>query len=131
MAYELAKSAHIVAAFLWFAGMVVVALLHASANGAVASLLTWDRYVTTPAMIATWALGLTMASMAGWFSDGWLMAKLVFVLALSAIHGVLSGCLRRSAGKGDGLSRNAVRLVLSALIASLCAIVFLVVAKPF
>ena len=131
MAYELAKSAHIVAAFLWFAGMVVVALLHTSASGATSSLLTWDRYVTTPAMIATWALGLTMATTAGWFFDGWLMAKLVFVLALSAIHGVLSGRLRRSADKGDGLSRNAMRLVLSALIASLCVIVLLVVAKPF
>lgn len=131
MAYELAKSAHIVAAFLWFAGMVVVALLHTSASRAASSLLTWDRYVTTPAMIATWALGLTMATTAGWFSDGWLIAKLVFVLVLSAIHGVLSGRLRRSADKGDGLSRNAVRLVLSALIASLCAIVLLVVAKPF
>ncbi|MBR0642690.1 CopD family protein [Plastoroseomonas hellenica] len=131
MVYELLKASHIVAVVIWFGGMMAVALLLRRGSEATPSLLTWDRYVTTPAMIAAWGLGLTMATWAGWFASGWMMAKMVLVLALSAVHGLLSGRLRRAAAKGGVPSELDGRLVLGVMLALLSAIVLLVVTKPF
>ena len=39
-------------------------------------------------MLLVWALGLTLATAGHWFADGWLQAKLAFVLILSGLHGV-------------------------------------------
>lgn len=110
---------------------MAVALLLGRGSEATPPLLTWDRYVTTPAMIVAWALGITMATWAGWFASGWMMAKIVFVLALSALHGVLSGRLRRAAAKGGVPAGFDGRLVLCVMIVLLAAIVLLVVTKPF
>jgi uncharacterized membrane protein len=131
MVYELLKAGHIVTVVIWFGGMMAIALLLGRGGEMAASLQSWDRYVTTPAMIAAWILGLTMATWAGWFASGWMMAKVVLVLALSGGHGVLSGRLRRTAADGGGPPGMDRRLVLSVMVALLCAIVLLVVTKPF
>lgn len=128
MSYELLKAGHIVAVIIWFGGMLAVALL-LKQGGDMAALRDWDRSVTTPAMIVSWALGLSMATWAGWFSSGWMMVKLVLVLALSAVHGTLSGRLRRT--DGDRPSGMAWRLMPYFMAVILCAIVSLVVLKPF
>lgn len=131
MAYELLKAGHITAVFIWLGGMMAVALLLGRGSEVTPPLLTWDRYVTTPAMIVAWAFGMTMAAWAGWFASGWMMAKIVLVLALSALHGVLSGRLRRAAAKGSAPDGFDNRLALCATIVLLAAIVLLVVTKPF
>jgi protoporphyrinogen IX oxidase len=100
------KAFHIIAMVAWIGGMLNLALLLSAyskpTNEAsqfdprlIASALRWDRLVTAPAMLVVWALGLTMASQAGWFSSRWLMMKLILVVALSGLHGVQSGALRR------------------------------------
>lgn len=121
MFYDLLKAGHIVAVVIWFGGMMAVALLKQGSD-MTAPLRTWDRNVTTPAMIVSWALGLTMATWVGWFASGWMIAKLAFVLALSAVHGVLSGRLRRAATDGGSPSGIDGRLVLSIMVVVLCAI---------
>jgi uncharacterized membrane protein len=63
--------------------------------GTLAVLLQLDRRATTPALLLTWVLGLSLTVWAGWFPSPWLMVKLVFVVALSTLHGVQSGRLRR------------------------------------
>jgi len=49
------------------------------------------RAIINPAMVATWVFGLWLAwlgpdSRYGWFASGWLWAKIILVLALSALH---------------------------------------------
>jgi len=73
--------------------------------GMLAALLRFDRLVTTPALLLTWIFGLSLALSAGWLSSRWLMVKLAFVLALSALHGVRSGRIRRCIRTGTALSR--------------------------
>jgi uncharacterized membrane protein len=63
--------------------------------GTLSVLFQLDRRLTTPALLLTWALGLSLAVWAGWFPSAWLVVKLVFVVALSALHGTQSGRLRR------------------------------------
>src|SRR4051794_40277555 len=100
------KAFHIAAATTWISGLVVAGLA-ITGRPARAGIQTaqdrlpldmirrWDRRVTLPAMLLTWALGIAMAMQGGWFSSPWLMIKLIIVSAHSALHGVLSGTLRR------------------------------------
>jgi uncharacterized membrane protein len=62
-------------------------------------------------------LGIANAVQGGWFDDGWLHVKLVFVLALSALHGVAMGQMRRLVPGGEipALLRNLPWIVLALL----------------
>ncbi|GGA91279.1 membrane protein [Brucella endophytica] len=131
LAYELLKAAHIVAITVWFGGMIMATLLLARDSSMAAPIREWDRRIATPAMFASWALGLAMAAWAGWFASRWMMSKLAFVLALSAIHAVLSARLRRAATTDDAIPGMDARIMLPLMLAILCAIVLLVVIKPF
>src|SRR5690606_40332789 len=62
--------------------------------GMLAALQRFERTVTTPALLLTWIFGLSLALGAGWLSSPWLIVKLIFVVALSAFHGVRSGRIR-------------------------------------
>lgn len=55
----------------------------------------WDRSVTTPAMLLVWTFGIVLALAGHRFGQLWLSLKLVAVVALSALHGMQSGRLRR------------------------------------
>ena len=91
----------------------------------------WSRRVTTPAMLLTWAFGLALALRGGWPPFLWLPAKLLFVIALSGLHGTQSGALRRLDGRG-GRAPTILRQVASpAIVALTAAIVALAVVKPF
>lgn len=89
----------------------------------------WDARVTAPALALAWTCGLAAALHGGLFAATWLKAKLVAVVALSMLHGVQAGALRRldeapAPGKPAGRAPAAVL----ALVA--CA-VLLAVLKPF
>ena len=132
--YPWLKAVHVASALIFVGGMFSVAVFLAAAsaepatNAALArGIRRWDQAVTTPAMLLVWALGLTLASSGGWLADGWLWAKLILVVALSLIHGIQSGRLRRLSGGA------AVRpLFLPPLILGCVAgIAVLAVVKPF
>lgn len=97
-------------------------------HGALDGLLRLDRHVTTPALLLTWALGLTLAMSGGWFPSTWLSLKLILVVGLSALHGVQSGRLRRIIGNQEparGMRGVGVIVPVATL-----AIAVLAVAKP-
>ncbi len=141
-AYLLLKSLHLASTMAFIGGLAMLALVtigwvavggallpHEQRIGRMA--LHWDRRVTAPAMAATWALGLGLASWGGWLGAGWLHAKLMGALLLSALHGVLSAKLRqRLEGSGPGDASAWIRLspVIVMLIAA--AIACLAVLKP-
>src|SRR4051812_41106762 len=108
MEYLWLKALHVATVVTWVGGTLAVAVTIADIRSTVAeqavgqfavlkAVQRWDRRVTTPAMLLVWTLGLTLAHQGGWFTDAWLMAKLAAVVLLSALHGVLSGALRRLA----------------------------------
>ena len=132
--YPWLKALHVAAALAFVGGVLAVSVFLAavplgatSATPIARGVRRWDQVVTTPAMLLVWALGLTLATMGHAFADGWLQAKLLFVLILSGLHGVQSGRLRRLAG-GTSLapSRNPPLVIGCAVI-----IAVLAVAKPF
>lgn len=132
-AYPWLKAAHVACALLFVGGIVAGGLLLA-AGRAMANqgapfatvLRRWDRVVTTPAMLGVWAFGIGLASTGGWFTFGWLQAKLVLVVLLSAIHGLQSGQIRMLAAGMVVRPLRAAALVVPSVI----AIAVLAVIKP-
>lgn len=132
-AYPWLKAAHVACALLFVGGIVAGGLLLAAGRAMTDQgapfatvLRRWDRVVTTPAMLGVWAFGIGLASAGGWFTSGWLQAKLVLVVLLSAIHGLQSGQIRRLAVGTDVKPLRAAALVVPSVI----AIAILAVIKP-
>lgn len=103
MTYVLTVTLHLVAMVAWIGTMVAIpaVLARGPASAEVAERLRAPfRLLATPGLLLTWAFGIANAVQADAFDDTWLQVKLVFVLALSAVHGLMSGQLRRAATKG-------------------------------
>lgn len=132
--YEALKAAHVVAVVVWVGGMIAAPSLAASlpsdeaGRRAREALFAWFRRVVTPAMIITLALGLWLAQWADWFTSDWLQTKLVLVLAMTALHGFVSGRLRRGALL-DREARGALVRFSFASVALLGGIAWLAIAK--
>ena len=140
MIYLWLKALHIISVMIWIGGMFVAAIAVAAVSaskgrsdmgehaGIIDAVRRWDRRATSPAMLLAWLFGVAVATQGGWFSSPWLMMKLVFVVALSGLHGMLSGTLRRLA-RADEPS-TALNYVPLAMIIAIIVIVLLVVLKP-
>jgi putative membrane protein len=144
--YEWIKAFHIIAVIAWMAGMLYLPRLFvyhcAAAKGSVQSetfkvmerrLL---RAIINPAMIATWVFGLALAwlgpdSRYGWFASGWLWAKIILVLALSAVHGMLARWRKDFAQDTNRHSDKFYRIINEVPTTLMILIVLLVVLKPF
>ena len=136
-------AAHIVVVVFWMAGLFILprylvhhqeALLAGRADEAAAWVTREGklrRIIITPAMIAVWVLGLTLATLHGFWAQGWLHAKLALVLALMGYHGWAVGYARRLARGEARLAGRTLRLINEAPALLLIAIVVLVVVKPF
>lgn len=132
--YPWLKGLHVASALVFVGGVFAVSTFLAVVPAEPAAsvplargIRRWDQAVTTPAMLLVWAFGLTLALSGDWLADGWLQAKLVLVVALSGIHGVQSGRLRRLAGGTASLGRGWSPLILACVI----GIAVLAVVKPF
>lgn len=141
MTYLWLKAAHVASVLLFvggtFAMLLAVAALGTRQAGEAdpagslrAAVRWWDARVTAPAMIATWGLGLWVATSGGWFTSGWLLAKLVLVILLSGLHGVLAGRLRRFDPEALPASARPSPLLTALTLVSILCIVVLAIVKP-
>ena len=141
MLYLTLKSLHLLALIAWMAGQFYLPRLfvyHADAPvGSPQSELfkVMERRllkaIMNPAMIATWILGLWLAYEIGAWRDGWLHAKLVFVLVLSGLHGYLAKTVKTFAADRNTKTSRFFRVLNEVPTLALAAIVILVVFKPF
>ena len=132
--YPWIKALHLVAAVTFVSGALAAALVLSTTGGAgpvaravVVRFRGWGRRVTTPAMVATWALGLGLGLAGHWFGSPWLIAKLAIVVVLSGVHGVLSARLRIVSTGGEPKPLGWPPLL---VLGSAAAIVVLVIIKP-
>ena len=135
------KTLHILAVIAWMAAMLYLPRLmvyHAEAPAGSAASETFKvmerrllRGIATPSMIATWVFGLWLAWEGGFFAAGWLHAKLMLVIVLSAIHGFLAGAVHRFAEDRNTRTPRFWRVVNEVPAVLLVLIVGLVVLKPF
>ena len=135
------KALHIIAVIAWMAALLYLPrLLVYHADSAIGSEKSETfkvmerrllRGIATPAMIATWAFGLLMAWLIGAWDEGWLHAKLAFVVALSAYHGFLALWVGEFAEDRNARPARFYRIANEVPTLFLIAIVILVVVKPF
>jgi putative membrane protein len=144
--YEWIKAIHIIAVIAWMAGMLYLPRLfvyHCAAEKGSVQSETFKvmerrllRAIINPAMVATWVFGLWLAwlgpdSRYGWFASGWLWAKIILVLALSAVHGMLGRWRKDFAQDTNRHSDKFYRIINEVPTTLMILIVLLVVLKPF
>ena len=139
--YEWIKALHVIAIITWMAGMLYLPRLfvyHCNAElGSVQSetFKVMERRllkaIINPSMIATWALGLWLAWMSGFYRAGWLQAKVLLVLLLSGLHGLFVRWVRDFAQDRNRHSQRFYRIINEVPTLLMIAIVILAVVKPF
>jgi putative membrane protein len=139
--YPWAKAIHVIAVISWMAGMLYLPRLfvyHVDAEKGSVQSETFKvmerrllRGIINPAMLVTWAFGLWLAWKGFGFHGGWLHTKIALVVAMSAVHGYLSGAVRKFAQDRNTKSAKHWRIVNEIPTLLMIAIVILVVVKPF
>lgn len=146
MLYTWIKAFHIIAVIAWMAGMLYLPRLfvyHSVAEKGSVQSETFKvmerrllRAIINPALIAVWVLGLWLAcdgpdSRYGWFTSPWLHAKLLLVLALSALHGMFVRWTKDFAADRNRHSQKFYRIINEVPTILMILIVILAVVKPF
>ena len=135
------KAGHVIFVIFWMAGLFMLPryfVYHQeSAPGSEEEARWVDReaklrkIILTPAMILAWVLGILTATAIGAWSDGWLHAKLLFVLGLSGYHGWLVGYSKKLARGERPLTGRKLRMLNEVPGLAIAVIVVLVIVKPF
>jgi len=142
MLYDWIKAGHVVALIAWMAAMLYLPRLfvyHASLPpGSGAQSETFKvmerrllKAIMTPAMIATWVLGIALVVMSGAYTQGWMHAKFALVLAMSGLHGWFSRMVKDFAADRNARPPRFYRIVNEVPTLLMIAIVILVIVKPF
>jgi protoporphyrinogen IX oxidase len=139
--YVWLKAFHVIAIIAWMAGMLYLPRLfvyHCEAEPRSKQSETFKvmerrllHVIVTPAMVVSWVLGLWLAWAGGFYATGWLHAKVLLVLALSALHGFFVRCVREFAQDRNRFSQKFYRIINEVPAVLMVAIVILAVVKPF
>jgi putative membrane protein len=139
--YLFLKSGHVIFMVFWLAGLFMLPrqciYMLDHEPGSPGEAMWAERMgklraiILTPAMIIVWVLGLTMAYSGGWFTAGWLHAKLTLVLVMTGYHGWLVGQTKKMARGERPLSEKTLRMIGEVPGVLLILIVLLVYLKPF
>src|SRR6478672_9743476 len=140
MTYLWLKAGHIIFVIFWMAGLFMLPryfVYHQEAEPGSPEAARWvDReakllkIILWPSLVIVWVLGLSLAMVMGVFSQGWLHAKLAFVLALSAYHVWLAGYAKSLAQGERRLTGKQLRMLNEVPGIAAAFIVVLVVVKP-
>ena len=137
------KAFHVIASIAWMAGLLYLPRLfvyHAASKMGSEQSETFKvmerrllRFITTPAMLASWVLGLILvfSGVIDWSRDGWFHTKLALVLALSAYHGLLAMWTKDFALDRNTRSARFYRIANEVPTVLMICIVILVVVRPF
>jgi putative membrane protein len=131
--HDLLKTAHIVALMVWIGTMFLTPLV---AVGLADERPALQRYGAMAGKVMAFSLltalgcGMATAAFAGWFGLPWVQAKLALAVVLAALHGVVSGQLRRLATDAAYRAPPWLGWLPPAMLALVVAAVFIAVAKP-
>ncbi len=140
-AYLWVKAAHVTFVIFWMAGLFLLPRFyvyhHATAPGSAEDRAWIERedrartIILMPAMIIVWVLGLALAVHLGAWDQGWLIAKLVFVVALTGYQGWIGAYGKRLASGKRPMANRSLRIMNEVPGIAAAIIVALVIVKPF
>jgi putative membrane protein len=137
------KAFHVIAIIAWMAGLLYLPRLfvyHAASVKSSEQSETFKvmerrllRFITTPAMVASWILGLILAfsGVIDWKADGWFHAKLALVILLSAFHGACAKWTKDFAADRNTHDTRFYRIMNEVPTLLMMGIVILVIVRPF
>jgi putative membrane protein len=141
LTYAWIKAGHVIFVIFWIAGLFMLPrfyVYHQESAPGSAEEQKWvererklRRIIITPAMVLVWILGLTLAWINDFWAMGWLQAKLLVVVLLSAYHGWMIGYGRKLAAGQRPVSGRALRMMNEVPGLAVVIIVVLVIVKPF
>ena len=141
LTYAWLKAGHVIFVIFWIAGLFMLPRFYVYHQEAAAGSDEEGRWIErerklrdiiiTPAMILVWVLGLSLAYVTGAWTQGWFVAKLTLVTALSAYHGWMVGYGRKLAAGERPVSGRALRLMNEVPGIFVVLIVVLVIVRPF
>jgi putative membrane protein len=134
------KALHIMAFAAWMAGLWYLPRLFVYHSQVGAGSEASEKYkimerrllrgITTPAMVATLAFGIGLATVQGQWSAGWLQAKTALVVLLAAAHGLMVRYVKQFAQDRRPASERVFRWFNEIPTVLFVAIVILVVFQP-
>ena len=135
------KSAHLIGAFAWMAGLFYLPRLfvyhcQVPAGSAQSELFKVMerrllRAIINPAMIASWAFGLTLAWLGDHWSASWFHGKLLLLLGMQIIHAGFARWRRHFEKDENRHDQRFYRMVNEVPTLLMIGIVILVIVKPF
>jgi len=141
LTYAWLKAGHVIFVIFWIAGLFMLPRFYVYHQEAAAGSDEEARWIErerklrdiiiTPAMILVWVLGLSLAYVTGAWSQGWFIAKVTLVTALSAYHGWMVAYGRKLAAGERPVSGRALRLMNEVPGIFVVLIVVLVIVRPF
>lgn len=134
------KALHIMAFAAWMAGLWYLPRLFVYHSQVAVGSEASDKYkvmerrllrgITTPAMLATIAFGVILATVQGQWSAGWLHAKTALVVLLAMSHGVMARLVKQFAADDRPAGERTFRWFNEVPTVLFIGIVILVVFQP-
>ena len=141
MLYLWIKAFHVIAIIAWMAGMLYLPRLFVYHSETQKGSIQSDTFkimerrllkaIINPAMIVAWVLGFYLVWDGGWYTSGWLHAKVLLVLILSGFHGFLSRLVKDFAADRNTRPARFYRMINEVPTVLMIGIVILVIVKPF
>ena len=137
--YLFIKALHIVSFTAWMAGMFYLPRIFVYHSEKKLDIRTYNKFlimekklikiIMTPAMLATWFLGLALILINNNI-EFWVLVKIFFVILMSACHGFLIKCYKDFYNKKNKYNNKFFRIINEVPTFLLIVIVFLVIFKP-
>ncbi len=141
MLYLWLKALHVIAVIAWMAALLYLPRLmvyHCDAEPGSKQSETFKlmerrllRFIANPAMIASWLFGIALMFEGASYRVGWMQAKFVLVLALSALHGLNAKWTKDFAADRNRRPARFYRIMNEVPTLLMIGIVILVIVKPF
>lgn len=141
MTYLWLKALHVLAIIAWMAALLYLPRLmvyHAAAERGSVQSETFKvmerrllRAIATPAMVAAWLLGLTLAFLSDAWASPWLHVKLAAVAGLTVMHMAIARWIRRFAADANTHDARFYRIMNEVPTVFMIVAVVMVVVKPF
>ncbi len=135
------KALHVMAVIAWMAGMFYLPRLfvyHVEAKAGSETSETFKvmerrlfRIIMQPAIGVVWVTGLGLAYLGNHWLDGWFLAKIALVVAMTGIHEFLGASVKRFAADANTRDARFYRILNEAPTLLMAGIVLLVIVKPF
>ncbi|PWC52258.1 hypothetical protein TSA6c_35130 [Azospirillum sp. TSA6c] len=140
--YEWIKALHVISIIAWMAGLLYLPRLfvyHCQVQAGSEASETFKvmerrllRAIMNPAMIAAYVFGIAMILLTPeWMKQGWLHAKLLFVLLLTASHMMMARWRRDFAEDRNTRPQRFFRIANEVPTLLMIGIVIFVIVKPF